>query len=89
MVGNTLPQTAVVHSAVLGPGTDPVIRADRSGSVFIATSTAIASLPATPGVVQLRCAGSRCADIFVAKLNTTGTALILRQGPSLQISEMG
>jgi hypothetical protein len=69
--------TGVLYSTYLG-GSDwdngQGIAVDASGNAYVTGYTASSDFPTTPGALQ-RTSGGR-VDAFVAKLNTTGTALV-------------
>lgn len=63
----------------LGGGDDDVgtaIAMDGAGNVYIAGTTASATFPTTPGALHGPGGGSPNSDVFVAKLNASGTALL-------------
>lgn len=71
--------TALMYSSFpigtnLGPG-DSAIAVDASGNVYVTGTTSSSGLPVTEGAFQTAYAGGE-SEAFVAKLNSTGTALI-------------
>ena len=68
--------TALVYSTYLGGGNQDQgnsIAVDSSGNVYVTGSTLSTNFPTTPGAAQTALGG--VSDAFVAKLNSTGTAL--------------
>jgi photosystem II stability/assembly factor-like uncharacterized protein len=75
--------TALVYSTYIGGTNDDeagAIAVDSAGNVAIAGSTASTNdFPTTPGALRRTCnlgSNGSCLDAFVAKLNSTGSALI-------------
>src|SRR5205823_3481986 len=74
--------TALLFSTYLGGADDDVSNAiaiDASGNIIVAGYTASSAFPTTAGAVRRTCnvaTGGSCFDVFVAKLNPTGNALI-------------
>lgn len=64
--------SALAYSTYLstGGGTGPAIAVDSAGGAYV-TGQTVGTFPVTPGAFQTRCCGA-----FVAKLNTTGSALV-------------
>jgi hypothetical protein len=67
---------------LVGPGSGRVyggrgIALDGAGNAYVTGGQAESGFPTTPGVFQPECTPTGlCADAFVLKLNTTGTALV-------------
>jgi hypothetical protein len=61
---------SIFNSGQPGPG----IAVDSAGSAYVTASTRSTSFPTTPGAFQTRNNGA--SDVFVTKLNATGSALI-------------
>jgi Abnormal spindle-like microcephaly-assoc'd, ASPM-SPD-2-Hydin/Beta-propeller repeat len=73
--------SALVYSTYLGgSGYDSTwgMTIDASGNVYVAGSTGSKNFPTTPGAFQTVCAqcSNAASDLFVTKLNTTGSALV-------------
>jgi hypothetical protein len=69
--------TGLVYSTFLGGTTDDYggsIAVDCSGKAYVTGYTSAVDFPTTPGAYRTANAGSY--DIFVAKLNSTGSALV-------------
>jgi hypothetical protein len=69
--------TALVYSTYIGGSSDDVgrgIAVDGSGNAYVTGYTNSTNYPVTPGAFQTRNGGG--ADVFVTKLNATGTALV-------------
>ena len=49
---------------------------DSLGNTYVVGTTTSLDFPVTAGVKQRKCAGTSCQDIFIAKLNPTGSGLI-------------
>jgi hypothetical protein len=70
--------TALVYSTYLGPGSSNFgygIAVDSSGNAYVAGITSSSNFPTTAGAFQTIYGGGS-SDLFVTKLNATGTALI-------------
>jgi len=72
--------TALLYSTYLGGGaTDSslggAIAVDASGNAYVTGETSSANFPTTPGAFQTAYQGG-LSDVFVAKLNTNGSALV-------------
>jgi hypothetical protein len=71
--------SALVYSTYLGGSgagdTGNSIAVDAAGSAYVAGITSSTDFPVTPGAFQTVCP-SICEDAFVAKLNSTGSALV-------------
>jgi len=70
--------SAFVYSTYLGGNDDDIgtgIAVDTSGDAYVAGFTSSTNFP-TVNPLQAKCAGSFCNDVFVAKLNAMGSALI-------------
>jgi hypothetical protein len=70
--------TALVYSTYLGSGGDDRgygIALDSSGNVYITGLTYSSDFPTTPGAFDTSYNGVYC-DVFVSKLNASGTALV-------------
>jgi len=68
---------ALVYSTYIGGSNGDLgygIAVDGSGNAYVTGSTSSTNYPVTPGAFQRIHRGS--ADVFVTKLNTTGTALV-------------
>jgi uncharacterized protein (TIGR03437 family) len=69
-----------VYSTYLGgSGSDAAqsIALDRDGNAYVAGTTESADFPVTPGVLQpRRLASASYSEVFIAKLNPAGTALV-------------
>ena len=66
--------SALVYSTYLGGSSwedDPRIAIDAAGCAYVAGSTASSNFPVTAGAYQT---GYSAADLFITKLNATGTA---------------
>ncbi len=73
--------TALIYGTYLGGESDEfgnAIAVDGSGNAFVTGETDSSEFPTTPGVFQPISGGGGAfgGDVFVAKLNPTGTALI-------------
>jgi hypothetical protein len=69
--------TALVYSTYIGGGRDDygnAIAVDGSGNAYVTGSTWSTDYDVTPGAFQTTNGGER--DVFVTKLNATGTALV-------------
>ncbi len=69
----------IEYSTFLGGASDDVPRAiavDAAGNTYIVGWTQSPDFPATPGAFDRTGAASNNLDVFVAKLNPTGTALV-------------
>jgi hypothetical protein len=69
--------TVLIYSTYLGGGSDDVghaIAVDGSGSVYLTGYTQSTDFPTTPGALDTLSSGS--SDVYVAKLNATGTVLV-------------
>lgn len=62
---------------VVGGAAGLAIVADAAGNAYVAGNTNAMNFPVTPGAFQTMCRCSRhIGDVFVSKLNPTGTALV-------------
>jgi hypothetical protein len=69
--------TALIYSTYIGGSSDDVgrgIAVDGSGNAYVTGSTISPDYDVTPGAFQTTYGGS--VDVFVTKLNATGTALV-------------
>jgi hypothetical protein len=69
--------TALVYSTYIGGSGDEVgrgIAVDGSGNAYVTGTTSSTNYPVTPGAFQTTKGGGE--DVFVTKLNATGTALV-------------
>jgi hypothetical protein len=72
--------TALIYSTYLGGSNDDIgtaIAIDSSGNAYVTGGTSSTNFPVTAGVYQsTKQSGSPHSDVFVTKLNSSGTALV-------------
>ncbi|MEB2362960.1 MAG: SBBP repeat-containing protein [Bryobacteraceae bacterium] len=62
---------------IVGGAAGLAIAADAAGNAYVAGNTNATNFPVTPGALQTMCRCiRRVGDVFVSKLNPTGTALV-------------
>jgi hypothetical protein len=70
--------SALAYSTYLGGGAEieSSVAVDSSGNAYVTGQTLSANFPTTPGVFQTSLGGTGAINAFVAKLNSTGSALV-------------